>query len=116
IVNIGNSIVSGSCRLDAGALHHASGNVESPGNGCGLGGGNQVGVDADDLALGALGNYGGNTPTLVPGTGSVAIDNASNDQCTAYDQRGFARPVEGPCDVGAVEVEGVDVLFADGFD
>ncbi|MET0229889.1 MAG: right-handed parallel beta-helix repeat-containing protein, partial [Rhodanobacteraceae bacterium] len=32
ILNIGNSIVSGSCRLDAGALHHASGNVESPGN------------------------------------------------------------------------------------
>lgn len=115
-LNIDNSIVSGSCRLDAGALHHAGGNVESPANSCGFGGGNQVGVDDDDLGLGTLGEHGGYTPTIVPGNDSVAIDAAGIDICTVLDQRGFARPVDGPCDVGAVEVEGVDVLFADGFE
>ena len=110
-LNIDNSIVAGSCRLDAGALHHAGGNVESPFDSCGFGAGNQVGIDDDDLALGTLGNYGGNTPTIVPGDGSVAIDAAAIDTCTAFDQRGFARPAGGPCDVGAIEVEGVEVLF-----
>ena len=116
IVNIANSIVSGSCRFDAGALDHGVANVESPASTCGFGAGNQVGVDDDDLALGSIGNHGGNTPTFLPAVGSVAIDAAVNDHCTVYDQRGFERPASGPCDVGAVEVEGLDVLFADGFD
>ena len=115
-LNIDNSIVAGSCHLDAGALHHARGNVESPADSCGFGAGNDVGVDRDDLALASLGDNGGSTPTFLPGDNSVAIDAANNDSCTAFDQRGFARPAGGPCDAGAVEVEGTEVLFANGFD
>jgi parallel beta helix pectate lyase-like protein len=116
IVNVDNSIVSGSCRFDAGALHHGAGNVESPASTCGFGSGNQVGVDDDALALGTLGDHGGSTPTMLPGAASVAIDAGSADRCTAFDQRGFVRPAGRPCDVGAIELEGVDVLFADGFE
>ncbi|MGH9458726.1 MAG: Calx-beta domain-containing protein [Thermoanaerobaculia bacterium] len=69
------------------------------------------------LALGALSDYGGPTRTHAPGTGSAAIDAATD--CTTFggvssiteDQRGEARPFDGDgdgtaqCDAGAVENE-----------
>lgn len=64
-------------------------------------------------ALGALTDNGGATRTLLPATGSPAIDAGGTD-CPGTDQRGVARP-QGPslsippdsqfaCDVGAVEL------------
>jgi len=60
------------------------------------------------LHLGPLANHGGPTETQLPGAGSPAIDaipqNANG--CGLFitsDQRGFARPFNGRCDIGAVE-------------
>jgi len=52
--------------------------------------------------LGALQKNGGSTLTMSPLPGSPVI-NAGGTVCPAYDQRGFARPVSGACDIGAVE-------------
>lgn len=71
-------------------------------------------LDADPL-LGALGDNGGATPTLLPATGSAAIDTGTNTGCPVTDQRGVARPQGPTCDIGAVEVQ-PDVIFADGFE
>lgn len=53
-----------------------------------------------DADLGALGDHGGFTPTLVPNPGSPAL--GIGDDCPAYDQRGEPRPATG-CAAGAVE-------------
>lgn len=114
-LNILNSILSGNCALDAGAIDFNFGNIESPSDTCGLvDPSNQVNVSEDDLALGTLGLYGGRTPTYVPAENSVAIDAATASQCLDVDQRGYARPYGGACDIGAVEV--TDFIFADGFE
>lgn len=82
------------------------------------GGGN---IDADPL-LGALGDNGGWTPTMLPTMSSPAIDAASAATCAAApvssrDQRGGSRPHGPGCDIGAVEVGAdVDMIFANGFD
>ena len=62
------------------------------------GGGN---LDAAPL-LGALSDNGGTTQTMLPGTGSSAVD--AGDGCESTDQRGIARPQGIACDIGAVEV------------
>jgi predicted outer membrane repeat protein len=49
----------------------------------------------------ALRNNGGTTQTLALLAGSSAIDTGTT--CTAYDQRGLARPVNSVCDIGAYE-------------
>jgi len=117
ILNIDNSILAGSCKFDAGALHHNGGNIESPADSCGFSEStNQVSVSAGNLALGALDDYGGHTPTYLPSDDSVAIDSAQAGACVDFDQRGYARPFGGACDVGAVEIGAGDVLFADGFE
>ena len=73
-----------------------------------------------DAALAPLADNGGFTRTHLPGAN--AIDHALIDGCPTQDQRGFKRPVDGDgdqivaCDIGAVEVGGVDVIFTDGFD
>jgi len=59
--------------------------------------------------LGPLQDNGGATPTLLPASGSPAIDNGVDIICTAgpargRDQRGVARPQGAHCDIGAVEV------------
>jgi hypothetical protein len=68
--------------------------------------------------LGALANFGGFTPVMKPGAGSVAIDQGKrttdeNGQLVSVDQRGFARPADRAeansasgdgTDVGAVEL------------
>lgn len=62
-----------------------------------------------DPALGGLGSNGGSTETMVPGTGSPAIDAGGDAVCAASpvngrDQRGMPRPQGAHCDLGAVEV------------
>lgn len=116
-VDISNSIVRGSCGMNAGVLANNAGNIESPGDTCALDAqSNLVSIPTADLALGTLGDHGGFTPTYLPGTGSVAIDHASTPQCQPTDQRGYARPGGVRCDVGAVEADAIDGIFVDGFE
>ena len=79
------------------------------------GGGN---LDADPK-LGALGNHGGSTATVLIGSGSSAVDAGSDAVCAAaqvngLDQRGVIRPQGPHCDIGAVEQ--LDEIFANGFE
>lgn len=60
------------------------------------------GIAELDAKLGALGDHGGPTPTLVPQAGSPAIGMATSG-CPATDQRG--EPRGATCTSGAVEVK-----------
>ncbi len=62
-----------------------------------------------DLLLGPLQDNGGanHTHALLPG--SPAIDGVASDNCPDTDQRGVLRPQGGACDVGAFEVEEVEL-------
>ncbi len=84
------------------------------------GGGN---LDVDPR-LGALGDHGGSTATMLLGTGSSAVDAGYPAVCVSppvngVDQRGVFR-FEGNsvlCDIGAVEMSAItDRIFADGFE
>ncbi|WP_422241002.1 choice-of-anchor Q domain-containing protein [Dokdonella sp.] len=44
------------------------------------------------------------------------MDRASTPQCLPTDQRRYARPGGVRCDVGAVEADADDTLFANGFE
>ena len=57
-------------------------------------------------AVGPLGLHDGRTPNHLPRSGSLLIDAIPGDHpaCTGTDQRGFARPERGACDIGSVEV------------
>ena len=57
---------------------------------------------AGDPMLGALANYGGAVPSLLPGSGSAAVD--AGTCVLADDIRGGVRPQGAGCDIGAVEV------------
>lgn len=71
------------------------------------------GVDRDnrDLKLAPLAAYGGSTMTHMLKPGSPAIDFGTSDGCPSTDQRGLARPINGTCDVGAVERQLVDFSY-----
>lgn len=80
-------------------------------------------VFTDDPGLGALGDHGGRTPTMVPTITSAAIDMESCDYNADYDQRGRLRgqvllDPETPCDAGAVEASFYDLdhIFSDDFE
>jgi hypothetical protein len=68
-----------------------------------------------DPQLFPLGNYGGPTPTMPPLPGSPAIDAAGNpSDAPATDQRGLPR-ISGPAmDIGAVEIQPVAIILANG--
>lgn len=68
---------------------------------CGLAG---AGDRTAPLALGALGDHGGPTPTILPAATSPAIDADPACAAGATDQRGVARPQGAACDAGAVEL------------
>lgn len=72
-------------------------------------GGNIVGQDPN---LGPLQNNDGSTQTRALLTGSPAIDAGASAGCTddqgaplTHDQRGFVRPINGRCDMGAYEYD-----------
>ena len=65
-------------------------------------------LDADPR-LGALTHDRG-TQTLVPGSGSPAIDAGISKGCPLYDQRGILRPQGAACDIGAAETFVVDLI------
>ncbi|MEO6343766.1 MAG: right-handed parallel beta-helix repeat-containing protein [Dokdonella sp.] len=115
-IRVTNSILAGSCHLDAVALLQDNADIESPGNTCGLTSANSlVSVSSSSLALGTLGDHGGPTPTYAPATTSVALDAAVTPLCLDFDQRGYTRPFGAGCDIGAVEIGSSDRIFADGF-
>ncbi|HET9049299.1 MAG TPA: choice-of-anchor Q domain-containing protein [Chiayiivirga sp.] len=58
-----------------------------------------------DPLLGAMGDHGGFTESLLPGAGSAAIDAGTCTGAPVTDQRGVVRPQGAGCDIGAVEVE-----------
>ncbi len=57
--------------------------------------------------LGPLQDNGGPTQTYALLTGSPAIDAGTNDGCPDTDQRGVSRPINGTCDIGAYEYQGI---------
>lgn len=91
--------------------------------------GTSSGYVASDLAngtaplLATLGFNGGSTLTVLPTTGSPAINAISSANCSgiALDQRGYTRPAN-QCDIGALEVGAappvppVDPVYRDGFE
>ena len=112
-LNIYNSVFVGSCRADA-VPDYAIGNVKTSGDSCGFGGsGNLLGVSRGDVALGALGDNGGPTATMLPGVSSVVVDAGVSLGCLDTDQRGLPRPSGVDCDAGAIESG--DGIFANGF-
>ena len=62
--------------------------------------------DSTELALLELPSQRGSTQTLVPLPGSPLLDSANNEDCPETDQRGFSRPINNQCDIGAVEMQG----------
>lgn len=63
-----------------------------------------TGVQDADPLLGTLADNGGFGQTMLPGSGSPAIDAGDDASCPATDQRGVPRPQGAHCDIGAVEV------------
>jgi hypothetical protein len=68
--------------------------------------------------LGALGDHGGPTPTMLPATTSPAIDNGGT--CSVldfvFDQRGYQHCVNDKWDIGAVERQNPEnIIFRNGF-
>ncbi len=64
------------------------------------------------LPLGPLANNGGTTQTHLPVAGNPALDAIPAASCgAAFDQRDAPRPQNGRCDVGALEVAGVQTVY-----
>ena len=117
--NISTSPVTGGPGLDVNGSFTANfslfGVVE---DGAITGDNNLTGVDPK---LGPLANYGGGIATMLPLTGSPAIDagDPGYDTSTlpAVDERGLTRVVGTAIDIGAVEVQASeDTIFVNGFD
>jgi hypothetical protein len=112
-----NSIFVGLCG-SPNLLVTEGGNVESPGDSCGLSTGAGDLVSIPDPLLKPLQLFGGPTPTRIPDGESVAIDIGVSCPLPAADQRGVERPIGASCDAGAVEVRPTeeDLLFGDSFE
>ncbi|MGA9333702.1 MAG: choice-of-anchor Q domain-containing protein [Rudaea sp.] len=117
VLNVLNSIIRGSCKLDTNAMDANFGNIESSADTCDFDANNNTtGVSSATLALGSLGDHGGATQTYQPAFSSPAVDGGAAAFCLDTDQRGYQRPVGAGCDVGALEVGAVDRIFGNGFD
>lgn len=110
-----NTIVDGDCLIDAGVVLSSGGNLESPGNSCGLTDlTDQINI-ADPL-LGHLLDNGGPTTTHELLGGSPAIDGGVSNPCPDNDQRGYDR-WDPTCDTGSFEVGAIGPeIFSDGFE
>ncbi len=107
-LQIRDSILAGDCTGFSGVAQSAGGNVESPGDTCGLGPADQVGISGAALGLGALAQQGGAAPTMAPAASSPARNRVPAARCAPFDQRGFQRlaPGDAACDAGAYEAIG----------
>lgn len=122
---VGSGTTASDCDKAAGLSNITldSNHLEAASSSCGFaaGTGDVLGTPA---LLGALGNNGGSTATLLPQSGSPLIDSGSAANCLSVDQRGVSRPQDGDgvggaqCDKGAVEVQLAlpDSLFANGYE
>lgn len=113
MVTFRNTIVAnntgGNCGFNVGDFAPGTANLEFPGATATCGSGTTI---ADPL-LGTLQNNGGFNagapttqqliPTMLPATGSPALNLANAAFCPATDQRGVPRPQGSGCDIGAVE-------------
>jgi len=118
---VNSLLAAGGCTTAGGTFTSGGGNLESPGDTCGLGDpSDQTGIA--DPALSGLVDLGGETLAQLPLPGSPARDAALAGDCPADDQRGQARPVDGgggaECDVGSVEALLAETAprFTDGFE
>jgi predicted outer membrane repeat protein len=110
-----NTLVAGACDGEpAWTTTSNGGNLESPGDTCGMEPAIDL-VNVPDPMLCGLVNTGGSTATLVPFEASPAVGNGNDTYCLDVDQRGLPRSGVS-CEVGAVERQADDVLFADGFE
>ncbi|MBK7976265.1 MAG: hypothetical protein IPK07_24340 [Deltaproteobacteria bacterium] len=99
--SIANSVLAASCSGLAGAS--LGGNVESPGDTCGLTeGDDRVNVSGAALELAGLASNGGPTQTQAIPSASAAAGAGRAANCLPIDQRGVARPASA-CDSGAFE-------------
>ena len=116
---LSSTIVDGDCLVaEAASVVSEGGNIEVPGDSCGLGHPtDQVDVAAESLKLGPLADSGGPTSTHALMVGSVAIDVVPELSCVdtrgeplITDQRDEPRPEAGGsmCDVGSFERQGTD--------
>ncbi|MCF6288910.1 MAG: right-handed parallel beta-helix repeat-containing protein [Proteobacteria bacterium] len=87
---------------------------------CGLGGTGDM--ESTDAQLGVLANNGGMTATHKPAITSPAINQIPLVDCLdnfgvplVVDQRGFIRPFDSMCDIGALEVD-TEIIFMNGFE
>ena len=97
IATIDYSVVEGGCPTDGG----------------GLGGNNCANDIYTDPLLGAFGDHGGPTQTLLPGQGGSAFDTGTCG--LPSDQRGATRPQGNYCDIGATELV-TSRVYANNFD
>ena len=99
--------VGENCSLDPGAALVSAGFNYSTDASCGLTGTGDV-EDGADPQLGALGDNGGPTPTMLPAATSPLVDAIPVAECAPgieTDQRGVTRPGFDGCDIGAVELQ-----------
>jgi hypothetical protein len=113
-VTLSGSIVGNAsgddCVSLGGTVADGGYNLGSDGT-CGFSGSSRSGIVP---LLDALGDNGGPTQTMMPQTGSPAID-AGGACSVATDQRGIPRPQGSACDVGAVELEAGPMYTLTGF-
>jgi hypothetical protein len=106
------TIVAG--NLEGASLSDISGNVDhtSTGNLIDTGGdgglaalpGNQANVSLANVGLGTFGNHGGPAPTYSLLANSLALGHGLTATTQTTDERGVARPVNQPGDVGAYQL------------
>jgi hypothetical protein len=123
-VTLKRTIIRGQCETaGSDTLTSEYGNLESPGNTCGL---DSLGdkPNVSDPLIYPLGLNGGPTETRRPDPSSPAVDavfTVTVPGCPRVDQRGVSRPQEGDgqigvlCDIGAVELI-ENEIFLDGFE
>lgn len=109
-ITVNNSIIGANTAIDCFltpplALIPVGNNLHTDGTCAGI-----PQVSSSDLALQALADNGGSTPTHALGTGSDAIDAVTTCEFigggnVTADQRGISRPQGDACDIGAYEGE-----------
>lgn len=85
--------------------------------GTSFGGGSGSNQNGQPVSLGALQNNGGTLPTLaLLGTSSTnfAIDTGTPTGAPITDERGFSRPVNGPVDLGAFQIQPTPIIAVGG--
>ncbi len=113
----GNTAGSGNPNCDGSGLTSAGYNLTDDTSGADCGFTQPTDVVGQDPLLGPLGNNGGPTLTMMPGSGSPAVGAIPSDTtvtigsnkvqlCPATDQRGLATAAAANCDIGAVQTTG----------